>query len=301
MPSDYIFKVLVLGFPEIGKTTFLDELSDSGQFNGRNSIGISFQVINSIIENRFKIKLQLWDFKTSTRFLDYYPVFCRGSSACILCFDASDGASFKYLQHWINLVRFSEQDQAIPIFLIGLKSDNDRGVSNMQIHGLTMKNDLDGLFFYSTNSTHKKKIIFNYITNYLVKNTVIHSHRNIRNKEFKTLSHRPRSHIYLELEELREIIANLQGYDTQYRGFLSRKDKEQYYKFLDYFSACPICFKLLHISYLTKFYFDATPENIKFKQRLIRLMEESRKVNRDYNRIQIGIPCCECYKKVFDS
>lgn len=297
MTKDFIFKTLVLGFPSIGKTTFLNcnDFNDS-----RNSIGVSFQVINNIFENNlnnFRIRLQLWDFKTSTRFINYYPVFCRGASACILCFDVSDGNSFDYLHHWIRIVRLSEQANKMPIFLIGLKSDLNREVSNDQIYELTMQYNLDGIYFFNSSSFEKRDIIFYKIANYLAKNTLRQLSPNIRDRSLNYLP--SRSLIYTELDELREIIANLQGCEDDDTGYLSREDKEKYYEFLDYFSACPICYKLLHISYLTKFYFNMAPENIKFKKVLIKLIDGSKNLDMYYNPIQIGIPCCDCYKKVF--
>jgi len=301
MPNDFIFKTLVLGFPGIGKTTFLNsnEYSETTQFAGRSSLGVSFQVVNNIIENEFRIKLQLWDFKTSSRFIDYYPVFCRGTSACVLCFDISDGNSFNFLHHWIRLVRFSEQGRRIPIFLIGLKCDLIHEVSNEEIFDLTSQYNLDGIYFYSINDIHKKHLIFNSISNYMVKDSHPFLHLDIRDKHLNYLP--SRSQIYSELDELRGIIANIEGYAVEDNGYLSREDKENYYAFLDYFSTCPVCSKLLHISYLTKFYFNTAPENIKFKETLLNLMDDSGRNNKVCDKIHIGIPCCECYKEIFDS
>jgi len=298
MTKEFIFKTLVLGFQSIGKSTFLNYIDFP---DSENSIGLSFQVINYIIEsnlNNIKIKLQLWDFKTSTRFINYYPVFCRGASACILCFDVSDGTSFDYLYHWIRLIRLSEKGDKMPIFLIGLKSDLNPEVSNEKIYDLTMQYNLDGIYFFNSSCFEKRDIIFNNISNYLVKNSLLQLSPNLSESP---LNYFPsRSQIYTELDELREIIANLQGCESVNTEYLSQKERKKYYEFLDYFSACPLCFKELHISYLTKFYFNMAPENVKFKEVLIKLVENDRNFDRNYNPIQIGIPCCDCYKKVFE-
>ncbi|MFX0069949.1 MAG: hypothetical protein ACFFAO_02565 [Candidatus Hermodarchaeota archaeon] len=99
-----------------------------------------------------------------------------------------------------------------------------------------------------------------------------------------------------ELNNLREIIAN---HPDQKLEKLSNKEKSHYSKFIKYYSVCPICGELNHYHNLKKFFFDEENENIKNK--LVNFMDFQIKSNRKLNNfnIDIGIPCCKCFKKHF--
>ena len=89
--------------------------------------------------------------------------------------------------------------------------------------------------------------------------------------------------------------------NNEYYNNLSDEEKELFYKFLDYFSVCPICFSGNHESYLAEFFFDQRIQKEYLKKSLLNLMKDSQGFENIYNnKIIIGIPCCNCYEKFFE-
>lgn len=117
-----------------------------------------------------------------------------------------------------------------------------------------------------------------------------------------------------ETRELVEIIRNaMEIYDDQWEqesnsiravpryqedyNKLTGEEKEKFHEFLELGSICPICKAKNHINYLKKFYFNKKSDKINLKNSLLKLMEQSKDFSKN---ISIGIPCCSCYRKVFN-
>ena len=76
---------------------------------------------------------------------------------------------------------------------------------------------------------------------------------------------------------------------------------EDFEEFIRYFSDCGVCGRTLHSSYLKRFFYSRKHETIKLKNRLVDLIEESKDYDDIYyNEIRLGIPCCKCYKDIFE-
>jgi len=74
------------------------------------------------------------------------------------------------------------------------------------------------------------------------------------------------------------------------------EDKE-FVEFAEMFLMCPICYKENHIESLVKFFYSKDPADIMMRETLINLIE-----NMDqYKNVFVGIPCCKCYRKIFES
>jgi hypothetical protein len=100
-----------------------------------------------------------------------------------------------------------------------------------------------------------------------------------------------------ELNNLREIISNHP--DLKFKK-LSEYEKNVYYKFIKFYSVCPLCGGQNHYQNLKKFYFDE--KNSHIKEKLIKLIDFENYRNRLKKiNINIGIPCCKCYKEIFEN
>lgn len=76
---------------------------------------------------------------------------------------------------------------------------------------------------------------------------------------------------------------------------------EDFEDFIRFFSDCPLCGRSLHSSYLKRFFYSRKHETIKLKSRLLDLIEESKDYDDIYyNEIRLGIPCCKCFKDIFE-
>ena len=76
---------------------------------------------------------------------------------------------------------------------------------------------------------------------------------------------------------------------------------EDFEDFIRFFSDCPLCGRSLHSSYLKRFFYSRKHETRKLKKRLLELIDESKDYEDIYyNEIRLGIPCCKCFKDIFE-
>jgi len=263
MVRTYKLKMVIGGAAGSGKTSFLTgKPTINLEFN---NLGVSFKPVECIINNGDSYQFICWDPNVKERYRFLFPVFCRGVSCAILCFDVSDHKSFEELTYWIKTVRKNGiiDTFKIPIVLIGTKTDlRIREISDEEVNNLIRQFDLDGIFYTS-----------------------------IYDKDFKQI----KEAIFKKLIEKIEPYYQIEDFSI----YIPREDNE-FNEFLRTFAVCPICGNQNHYDNLKNFYYSRDPVLIKLKEKLLDLMEESRDFNElYYNEIQIGIPCCKCFDKQF--
>ncbi len=245
------------GSSSSGKTTFLNGRPFLFQDDLFFQIGVSFKLIDCLINNEDSYLLQVWDFKVISDFRCLYPSFCKGAKGALLCFDASNYNSFLELPYWIKTIRDNTYD--IPILLIGTKIDKDCVVTNGEIQELIQKFQLNGIFFSSI-EVQNREVIF------------------------------------------KHLIKNMGDYSNifDFNIILPENDKD-FRNFMNFFISCPICGEKNHFNHLKRFYFSQKRECMELKKKLIELMDKSREFNKIYyNKINLGIPCCKCFKQHFE-
>ncbi|MGV9173063.1 MAG: hypothetical protein ACOC44_10150 [Promethearchaeia archaeon] len=103
-----------------------------------------------------------------------------------------------------------------------------------------------------------------------------------------------------ELERLRDIMLSGDLHDDPRYEDLDPPEKDIFDKFMDRFEICPLCGRKNHISYLKSFYFSQETEEMHLKQILVNFIshqEDFSKLN--FSKLQLGIPCCDCFKEFF--
>ena len=84
-------------------------------------------------------------------------------------------------------------------------------------------------------------------------------------------------------------------------SILASEFDENFENFIRFFSDCPLCGRALHSSYLKRFFYSRNRKTISLKNRLLELIEESKDYEElYYNEIKLGIPCCKCFKGIFE-
>jgi len=97
-----------------------------------------------------------------------------------------------------------------------------------------------------------------------------------------------------ELNNLRDLIRNNPDLKIEK---LSKEERDIFYNFIKWARICPICGNQNHFFNLKRLFFD---EEKKFLiKELLRLMTLNSRKLKKFN-LQLGIPCCNCYKNTFE-
>ena len=118
---DYLFKVIVIGDGEVGKTSLTFRFS-TGTFRQHYlmTIGVEFAVKMIEIDGK-NVKLQVWDTGGQERFSYIRPLYYRGAVGAIVAFDLTNDESFLHVPNWISEVR--KYCGVVPMILVGTKAD----------------------------------------------------------------------------------------------------------------------------------------------------------------------------------
>ncbi|MFX1276714.1 MAG: hypothetical protein ACFFBP_03110 [Promethearchaeota archaeon] len=228
-------------------------------------IGVSFKSLECIVNDKDSYKLIMWDLNPAKDIFGFmYPQFCRGAKACFLFFDFSRYDSFSELPYWISLFR-NTLGENIPIILIGtLPEIKVQEVYEEDIEDVIKRYHLYPKYFKVSNKGNKKKKKRTIYEN-LIKNI----DPNCEIEKFKIIS---------PLED------------------------QKFIEFFIKFARCPICNRKNHESYLAKFFYSQEDDIKNLRQYLLDFLDESRYHPESYKkRIKLGIPCCSCYRLIFES
>ena len=119
---DFIFKVLLLGNSDVGKSSLLLRYVDSVWSDTFvPTIGVDFKVKTIEIDGK-KVKLQIWDTAGQERFRTVVSTYFRGAHGLFLIYDITNRDSFKNLENWLIEIEKNASENVLKI-LIGNKND----------------------------------------------------------------------------------------------------------------------------------------------------------------------------------
>ena len=147
---DFIFKVLLLGNSDVGKSSILLRYVDS-VWNETfvPTIGVDFKVKTVEIGDK-KVKMQIWDTAGQERFRNVISTYFRGGNGLLLIYDITNKDSFKNLESWLIEIEKNASENILKI-LIGNKSDleEDREISKEEGQAFANRN---GMQFMETSA-----------------------------------------------------------------------------------------------------------------------------------------------------
>ncbi|KAH8346717.1 hypothetical protein KR084_008528 [Drosophila pseudotakahashii] len=142
-PSDYLFKLLLIGDSGVGKSCLLLRFADdtytesyistigvdfvSDKESCENSLCLThrifiFQKIRTIELDGKTIKLQIWDTAGQERFRTITSSYYRGAHGIIVVYDCTDQESFNNVKQWLEEIeRYACEN--VNKLLVGNKSD----------------------------------------------------------------------------------------------------------------------------------------------------------------------------------
>ena len=121
--SDLVYKILLLGDSEVGKSCFLMRYADNVFVeNYISTIGLDYKLKYIQIESGEIIKVQLWDTAGQDRYRTIAKNYYKGSHGILLLYDVTKKESFDNIKEWIKQIREEVSEKTI-IFLVGNKID----------------------------------------------------------------------------------------------------------------------------------------------------------------------------------
>lgn len=156
-------KFLLLGGPAVGKSSFLNKYiyqiyTDKYQQTLNNRYGEK-----SIIYNKQKIELVLWDISSKELSNPYHRIYYYGVKFALIFIDLTNKESLNDAIAWKKKL---ENDNDIQIILIANKSDlkSDSTITNHDLKKFVKENYFDCFFVISV----KKNINIDNVINYLI-------------------------------------------------------------------------------------------------------------------------------------
>ena len=141
---DFIFKVLLLGNSDVGKSSLLLRFVDSVWNDGFvPTIGVDFKVKTLEINNK-KVKMQIWDTAGQERFRTVVSTYFKGAHGILLLYDVTNKDSFKNLENWLIEIEKNSSDKVLKI-LVGNKCDlsDDREIQTEEGQAFAVRNGME--------------------------------------------------------------------------------------------------------------------------------------------------------------
>jgi small GTP-binding protein len=125
--SGMIFKIIVLGDPNSGKTELLKRFTDNGfPYEYTPTVGVSITKVKVTVKNDkgedVDVILMLWNITTQPHFSMLHRPYFNGADGMILVYDVTRPSSFSNINNWYSTaVKYGLS--GIPRILIGYKRD----------------------------------------------------------------------------------------------------------------------------------------------------------------------------------
>lgn len=124
MDYDFLFKILLVGQTNVGKTALLHRfVDDTFRDQSFSTIGVDYKLKTldvTVKEVTKSVKLQLWDTAGQERFHAITTSYFRGAHGVMLVFALDDMTTFERIKYWIDVVNTQHVEYKV---LIGNKAD----------------------------------------------------------------------------------------------------------------------------------------------------------------------------------
>ena len=167
--DEFLYKILILGDTNVGKTGFLTRYIDNYFKEVILSASTMDYKLKSVqMEDGSTVKLQIWDTAGRERFRSVTKSFYKGAHGMILIFSVNDIKSFDNIRSWISSLK-EEINEKVPIILVGNKIDcKDRTIDKSE--GEELANEFNIKYYECSAKTGENiNLVFDELTKEMVK------------------------------------------------------------------------------------------------------------------------------------
>ena len=140
--EQFIIDCVVIGNPNVGKTTLCECICRNIKFNPSYNItiGVDYFVYRTLLNN-YNIKLNIWDTAGQENFKSIIKSYYKKCAICLLVYDISSLQSFEDLNYWYNVI--TEENPNVIILVVGNKIDKERIIKEDEINKWVLNHNVD--------------------------------------------------------------------------------------------------------------------------------------------------------------
>jgi len=147
--TEILFKVLIIGDPTVGKTSFVQRyVNNLFRRDYKMTIGVDFALKVIKWSDTQNIKMQLWDIAGQERFTSMTRVYYKDAHACIIMFDLTQRLTFQNAVKWkkdLDLKCTLQDGSPVPCLLLANKCDlSHREIEQAEIEEMCKEHDFVG-------------------------------------------------------------------------------------------------------------------------------------------------------------
>jgi small GTP-binding protein len=122
MSYDHLCKIVLVGDPEVGKSSLLSRFCDDIFVEDlAATVGIDFRIQTIVLSGK-RIKVQVWDPSGEERFNAVTDVYYRGVQGALIVYDVTNVGSFDNVKNWIQKLT-DKGPEGMEKMVIGNKCD----------------------------------------------------------------------------------------------------------------------------------------------------------------------------------
>ncbi|MGH0173088.1 UNVERIFIED_CONTAM: hypothetical protein FKN15_064420 [Acipenser sinensis] len=146
---DYLFKVLVIGDREVGKTSLVQRyVNDKFSKHYKSTVGVDFAVKVIQRSDTETVRLQLWDIAGQERFASMTRIYYKEASGCFIMFDVMNPTTLNNSLKWkqdLDSKVMRADGSPVPCMLLANKCDlSPWEVTHESIDQFSIKNGFAG-------------------------------------------------------------------------------------------------------------------------------------------------------------
>ncbi|MFX0043473.1 MAG: Rab family GTPase [Candidatus Hodarchaeota archaeon] len=139
---DFMFKIVILGDDNVGKSTLALNYLNSRDYNPNSPIGVNLAAKDTVLNNH-SIRLIIWFLSNQKRFEKLRKFYLSGTIGAIIMYDITNINSMNKIYKWVQEIRDNKWIQSrgdIPILLVGTKLDLDENRAVFKEERVKIKN-----------------------------------------------------------------------------------------------------------------------------------------------------------------